>query len=623
VPGCAATPCPFLLANDGGAWRSGTIAGSPSGTFVNLNTNLNTAEFTAGDIGPNWTASPFLLAGTQDNGSLAYYGPAQPSNPQPWPMVTGGDGGPAAIDWTDPTTGYSQFQNGYLVKWSFAASTPQFVLSQQLSTSLFYAPLTIGRTNGQHLLWGADSVVESTDGANTFYQGSQDFPSYNGGPGYVTALAIDPASNSTEYAGSYGGLLWKTTSGGNGATQTWTQIDRGAFTSGYISGIAVDPADPNTVVVSVSGYYKGDPRSGSVFITTNGGANWTNITGNLPKDKAGNAYPVNTVMTYRSGGGRVIVAGTDYGVAFTINDGGTWTRLDAGLPNASVTSLAMDSTGSALVAYTYGRGAWLLPSAPTADVTPPTVTVTLSGPNGGVPDGTNGWFKTGPVTGTVTADDTAGGGSTISSIDCTTSLNGGAASPLSLSNESGIGTSATASGDFTVSGQGTTTLSCTAIDAQANTTSPAATGTVKLDTAGPTLAPTVSPSSVVIGGSATASPNATDTVSGVASSSCGAVDTSAAGSFTVPCTATDKAGNTANGSASYTVGATFGGFLSPLPKTTLAKSSSTIPVKFTLRDANGPLSSTVAAALAANGQVRAVLSGPGTTGPIVKTQLCT
>ena len=60
----------------------------------------------------------------------------------------------------------------------------------------------------------------------------------------------------------------------------------------------------------------------------------------------------------------------------------------------------------------------------------------------------------------------------------------------------------------------------------------------------------------------------------------------------------------------------FGGFMSPLPKSTLQKSGSTIPVKFRLTNNLGqPISSSAAAALAAAGDVKATLTGPGISGP--------
>jgi hypothetical protein len=55
----------------------------------------------------------------------------------------------------------------------------------------------------------------------------------------------------------------------------------------------------------------------------------------------------------------------------------------------------------------------------------------------------------------------------------------------------------------------------------------------------------------------------------------------------------------------------FGGFMSPLPKSTLLKSGSTIPVKFVLTDSSGhPIAASTAAALASAGKVKATLAGP-------------
>jgi Subtilase family len=173
----------------------------------------------------------------------------------------------------------------------------------------------------------------------------------------------------------------------------------------------------------------------------------------------------------------------------------------------------------------------------------------------------------------------------------------------------------------TSSGEGAFTVSTTCSDVAGNTAS--ANYSVQVDKTAPTLDPVVTPNPVILGGAATVSSGASDSVSGLDSQSCGSLDTTTIGSKTVTCTATDLAGNTATATVSYVVGAFFGSFVSPLPRSTLTKSVSTIPVKFTLRDANGPLSSSVAAALAANGQVRAVLSGPGAGGPILVTATCT
>jgi hypothetical protein len=116
-------------------------------------------------------------------------------------------------------------------------------------------------------------------------------------------------------------------------------------------------------------------------------------------------------------------------------------------------------------------------------------------------------------------------------------------------------------------------------------------GNVNLDETAPTLAPTVSPNPVLLNGPATASANASDSLSGISGSSCGAVGTSTPGVNHVSCTATDKAGNSATAQATYAVDLGFGGFLSPLnpnPYTWNSGNSGRVyPIKWQLTDADG------------------------------------
>jgi hypothetical protein len=111
----------------------------------------------------------------------------------------------------------------------------------------------------------------------------------------------------------------------------------------------------------------------------------------------------------------------------------------------------------------------------------------------------------------------------------------------------------------------------------------------KFDGTPPVLAPTVEPGVVALGGAATASANATDATSGVATQGCDPVDTSTVGARTVSCTATDNAGNTATSSASYTVAYGFSGFGAPVDgdAVNLANAGKTIPLKWRVTDGNG------------------------------------
>ena len=81
--------------------------------------------------------------------------------------------------------------------------------------------------------------------------------------GNIEALAIDPHTPATVYAGNDAGVF-KSTNGG----ENWTAINTG-LTNAYVYALAIDPKTPATV-------YAGTIGDG-VFKSTNGGENWTAI----------------------------------------------------------------------------------------------------------------------------------------------------------------------------------------------------------------------------------------------------------------------------------------------------------------------------------------------------------
>ena len=124
----------------------------------------------------------------------------------------------------------------------------------------------------------------------------------------------------------------------------------------------------------------------------------------------------------------------------------------------------------------------------------------------------------------------------------------------------------TSSQGYTGLSDGSHTFQVRAIDAAGNVDQTPASFTWTVDTAGPTLNPTVNPNPVNLGGTATANAGASDP-SGLASSNCGPIGTATAGVKSVTCTATDTLGNSSSKSASYTVKYRFFGFESPIPQT--------------------------------------------------------
>ncbi len=179
---------------------------------------------------------------------------------------------------------------------------------------------------------------------------------------YATTSALGPlAGNLSSPAG---GRVWVTTDASAGIPAFADVTDNGPQgdinpNQFPLSSVAVDSSDAtgNTAYVTVMGFTGG---AGHVWRTSNAGASWTDVTGNLPDS------PVNAVVVYPAMS-QVFVA-TDVGVFASSTSAASWTELgptsstDAPgfLPNVAVTALAVfDSGGQQLLrASTYGRGIW-------------------------------------------------------------------------------------------------------------------------------------------------------------------------------------------------------------------------------------------------------------------------
>jgi len=153
----------------------------------------------------------------------------------------------------------------------------------------------------------------------------------------------------------------------NGAL-TVTNILSGAGAA--VTGLSIDPNDPNHVVVTVGGY--GASANGKVRETFNALSNnvtWTNIW-----SSAGfNTMPCyDVVIDANDASGETIVVGTEFGIFVTDDGGSSWTISNEGMSTASdaATAPVFDlkqqfreshawsnvTNGGAMYAGTHGRG---------------------------------------------------------------------------------------------------------------------------------------------------------------------------------------------------------------------------------------------------------------------------
>jgi len=155
---------------------------------------------------------------------------------------------------------------------------------------------------------------------------------------YVEALAIDPATPTTLYAGTYSGGVFKSTNGG----KHWSAVNAG-LTCLYVLALAVDPATPTTLYAGTYG--------GGVCKTTDRGESWSAVNAGLTNlDVSALAIdPVTPTTLY---------AGTNVGGVCRTTDGGeSWSAVNTGLTDLCVHALVIDpATPTTLYAGTYGVG---------------------------------------------------------------------------------------------------------------------------------------------------------------------------------------------------------------------------------------------------------------------------
>ena len=415
-PACtdSTTSCPFYVGNDGGIYKvniksypvpsltptttasptptttaiaptfflacrgfpTPTLAPTPVGTFVSQSQGLSISQFIGGDIHPNFLTTPIAIGGMQDNGAALYSGNTV------WISTYGGDVGYSLIDWSNPAIMYIApggpiphlFKNtnsGNAADW---VPSDAGVSGSPIAT--FYHPVVMDNSNSQHLAYGTDAVYETSNGATNWYQSSQNFSSP------VMSLAIAPSASNIIYTGLDDGQILKTTAGNSGASTIYKSVY--TVSNGSIRSIAIDPIDTNRIYASFYQNPSQTGHAGGILTSIDGGTTWTEITGTLP------SIPVNSIAMYRSNGKRVLLAGTDIGLFYSIEPNETsWIRLVSSLPNAEISQIVVAHNQSAVAAFTYGRSAWYTDivntPTPTQTLTPtptqtltPTVTATFT-----------------------------------------------------------------------------------------------------------------------------------------------------------------------------------------------------------------------------------------------------
>jgi len=375
----------------------------PSKLFV-LNKGLSTLQFQSLSVAPD--NPKHLQGGTQDNGTWETYGSAVV-----WPQIIYGDGGQSGLSATNSSLRFNtftgkandvNFRNGDPAYWVIA-SGPIFSSSE---SSQFYPPVIADPNPAAAgtIFQGSNSVWRTQDwaGDQTFLETNcPEFTTSAANPACGDFVRIGPtgktsltASNGSDYRGT-------TRSGGNVAAIARTTTDTGtmwaATTTGrvfisknaddstannvtyarldnlpsataspgrFISGISIDPANPNHAWLSYSSYSVLTPSTpGHVFEVTydptaNGGAGdatWVSLDGS--GTTAFPDFPATSIARDTNGD---LYVSNDWGVLRLPSGSAVWAVAGAGLPMVEVTGLTIVPSARKLYAATHGRSAWQL-----------------------------------------------------------------------------------------------------------------------------------------------------------------------------------------------------------------------------------------------------------------------
>lgn len=335
----------LLCGSDGGLY--GSINGGD--TWTDLSDGLQITQFYR--LGCSPVDAGQLIAGAQDNGMNILTG-------GDWSHVLGADGMEGAIDPVDPLIIYGESQKGGLNRSDDGGQSFNVISWPITEEGAWVTPFAIDPLAPQILVAGYINVWKSFDRGDNW----EPISTFNTEL-TIRAIAIAPSDDNTIYCANPQSF-YRTTVGGF----DWDDLSPG-LPHNMVTAIAVDPDDPTHLFVSLGGYTEGV----KVFESSDGGDNWSNISGNLPN------VPANTLI-YRNGSDDGLYVGTDLGVFYTDNSFSNWQPFNSGLPKAPVMELEIFVPTGKLRAATFGRGLWetdlFVP-----DNAPPTASFTYSSPS--------------------------------------------------------------------------------------------------------------------------------------------------------------------------------------------------------------------------------------------------
>ncbi len=370
----------MVLGSDGGIYFS--YDRGKTWDFVNT---LPLGQFY--EIGFDMQNPYYVYGGLQDNGSWG--GPSSTLNRigvsnEDWVRIGGGDGFYTQVDPEDYNTIYAESQNGNLYRFDVRSGESKFIRPEPNDEKERYrfnwnSPILISPHDSKTIYYGGNKLFKSKDRGETWeasidlttQQDREKLPlmgvlpdrdtlSRHDGIAYygdITTVSESPLKEGLIYAGTDDGNLQVSRDGGKNWKNVISKVPRMPKYT-YVTRIVASRFNEGTAYATFDGH-RNDDFKAYVFMTTDYGESWKNISSNLPQGGI-----VNVIREHHRNSNLLFI-GTERGAYFSIDRGKKWVKFKSNFPTVPVDDIAIHPRENDLIFGTHGRSVWILD-----DITP-------------------------------------------------------------------------------------------------------------------------------------------------------------------------------------------------------------------------------------------------------------
>ena len=326
-------PETIFFATDGGVF----ISEDNGNTFHGRNGGLQNTQFYS-NFSNSSTDPFFAIGGLQDNASAIYDGTDE------WLRVIGGDGMCTAINNFDDNIVYASSQYGNLYRSenkgkSWTNIKPPTLFKDQVS---FNVPFELAPSDPFIVYLGGQNVYMSEDGGEVWRVLTDNKVDGNN---TIVSIAVAPTDPSLLYLTTSPSPISRPKVFKSNGGSVWEEMK--GLPDRLAMDVAIHPDNSNIVYVVFSGF-----NTDHVYKTTNGGVTWNAVDQGLPD------VPTNTVIIDPNEPSHIYI-GTDLGIYFSRDGGGSWQIYQDGLPNTIMAMhLSISPANNKLRVATHGNGVY-------------------------------------------------------------------------------------------------------------------------------------------------------------------------------------------------------------------------------------------------------------------------